>query len=217
MSDAIALNAVAAQIREACARAGRDPESVRLIAATKTVAAERIRAAGVLDAGENRVQEMLEKQHALQDLPITWHFIGTLQPNKVRKVVGRVALIHSVDTQQLAEKIDQAAHDLGIVQHVLVQVNVSGEPSKSGVAPSAAPGLVRLVNELKHVSVRGLMTIPAPGDPAGTRRAYRELAGLAASLDVPELSMGMSEDFEVAIAEGATMVRVGTAIFGDRP
>ncbi len=212
-----AAAAVRARIAQACLRAGRDPDRVTLVAATKTVSARQIVAAGVADAGENRVQELLIKHEALQGLDLRWHFIGTLQRNKARKIAGLVSLIHSVDSVPLAEAINAAAHDAGIVQAVLIQVNVSGEASKAGIAPDNLSGTLDRMRPLRSIHIQGLMTVPAAGDPQDARPAFRNLAALAGDHGLEHLSMGMSHDFEVAVEEGATLVRVGTAIFGQRP
>lgn len=216
MTEREAADAVRARIVEACVRCGRDPAQVTLVAATKTVAPERIAASGIVDVGENRVQELLAKQDALGRDGYRWHFIGRLQRNKVRKVVGRVTLIHGIDSPSLLEAVDRAAHDLSVVQRVLVEVNLSGEATKGGCAPAGVAALVEAGLGMRHVSIRGLMTVPAPGDVAHARAAFRDLAALAREHDLPELSMGMSDDFEAAVEEGATIVRVGSAIFGER-
>lgn len=209
--------AVLERIAAAARRAGRDPASVTLVGAAKTVDPERIVAAGVADVGENKVQEMTAKQDALAGYPIRWHFIGRLQRNKVKAVVGRVALIHSVDSIELAREIARRAADGGIVQPVLIQVNVSGETSKGGIGLDEMPSFLDAARPVEGIEIRGLMTIPAPGDDAATRAGFRALAVAAAAGGLAELSMGMSGDFEIAVEEGATMVRVGTAIYGPRP
>ncbi|MEO5656786.1 MAG: YggS family pyridoxal phosphate-dependent enzyme [Nitrospiria bacterium] len=236
MSRAIAerLTAVRARIRGAAERVGRDPATVRLIAVSKGVALSAIReAAGeeVRDFGENRVQEAKSKMDALQaaspesPAPWVWHLIGRLQTNKARAAVGRFALIHALDSRRLAAAIDEAASRMSIRQRVLVQVNLGGEPQKGGVTPEELPALLHDLRAYRHVQVDGLMTIPPPGpDPEASRPYFRALrrCGTDAETQVPDVtladySMGMSGDFEVAIAEGATMIRVGTAIFGPRP
>ncbi|HVL90307.1 MAG TPA: YggS family pyridoxal phosphate-dependent enzyme [Actinomycetota bacterium] len=209
--------AVLERIAAAAARAGRDPSAVTLVAAAKTVEPDRIVAAGVADVGENRVQELAAKQEALAEYAIRWHFIGRLQRNKVKAVAGRVALVHSVDSVELAHEIGRRAAEAGAVQPILIQVNVSGEASKGGVPVAEAPAVVDAVRAVEGIEVRGLMTIPAPGDEAASRAAFRTLEAAAAALGLSELSMGMSGDFEVAVEEGATIVRVGTAIYGPRP
>jgi hypothetical protein len=222
---AMNLEQVRSRIAAACGRAGRDPASVRLIAVSKTFGADAIRSAieaGVRDFGENRVQELREK---IGDVgrDARWHMIGHLQSNKAKDAVHLFDVVQSVDRMSLAERLDKEAGEAGRKLEVLVQVNIGAEPQKSGVEIAGAPGLVREVGQLPNLSLRGLMTIPPIDGDARTRgyfRALRELrdsiaAGIAPHA-LPELSMGMTEDFEVAIEEGATMVRVGRAIFGER-
>ncbi len=216
------------QIRHATQRSGRPEGSARLVAATKSVGLEQIRegiAAGLTILGENRLQEALPKIEALKRLPIQWHFIGHLQRRKARSVVGVFDLIHSVDSLELAEEIDKRAQDAGIRQAVLLEVNLEGEPTKSGFRPEDLERLLPQVGALSHVDVKGLMAIPPPvSDPEQARPSFRRLRELAERLSrqgigrvsMKELSMGMSSDYPVAIEEGATMVRVGTAIFGAR-
>ena len=227
MSVAENLKAVMDRIAAAAKRAGRDPSSVRLVTVTKTVAPERIReavAAGAAILGENRVQEAKEKIEALGSIA-SWHLIGRLQTNKAKYAVRLFDLIHSVDTIGLASELDKQAAKTGKVQDVLVEVSIAGEASKAGMAVREAPALVRGVASLRHVRVRGLMTMPPYSeDPDDSRPFFsvlRELAEAIAKENIPgvsmqELSMGMSGDFEVAVEEGATLVRVGTAIFGER-
>ena len=212
---------VVARIAEAAERSGRDPEEVTLVAVSKTWPADVLKdaaGAGVEVFGENRAQELREKHAVLGDR-VRWHFVGPLQSNKVRHVVGVAELVHSVDRYGLAEAIARRASSLGIVQDVLVEVNTGGEATKHGVEPAGAVRLAEEVAALDGVAVRGLMTIPPhAGDP---RPYFRDLAGLRelvvrAVPGATELSMGMSADFEQAIEEGATLVRVGEAIFGPR-
>lgn len=216
------------RIAAAARRADREPDAVALVGVTKTVEPERIEqaaAAGLTLFGENRVQEALPKVDQLPRL--RWHFIGSLQRNKAKQVVGTFEMIHSLDSIRLARAIDRAAADRGLVADVLVQVNVGGEETKSGIEPGEALAeLVREAAHLEHLRIRGLMTIPPfCDDPEAARPFFRRLRAEAEALgrlDLPglslgELSMGMSGDFEVAIEEGATMVRVGSAIFGERP
>lgn len=219
------LDAVRQAIAAACRKVGRDPGEVRLVAVSKTVDLTRIRAA--MDAGqdlfgENYLQEARNKIAAL-GRRVGWHLVGHLQSNKARGAVEFFDLIHAVDRGKLAGALDAAAARLGKVQDVLIQVNQGGEASKSGVAPEAAPALLKEMARLPHLRVLGLMTMPPwfP-DPEAARpyfRALRELRdhlrGLS-GLPLAELSMGMSGDFAVAVEEGATLVRVGTAIFGSR-
>ncbi len=215
----------------AARRAGRDPSEIRIVAVTKGHPLEAVREAaaeGLLDVGENRVQEALEKQAAWPDAPVRWHLIGHLQTNKARKAVGRFVLIHSVDSVRLADELDRAATARGLVQDVLVQVNVAREPQKTGAAPEEAEAVAGRVARLPGLRFLGLMTMAPLTDDAGvlraTFRALRELrdrlaAGssvLPASRCPLELSMGMSNDFEIAVEEGATLLRLGTVLFGER-
>ncbi|HYV59928.1 MAG TPA: YggS family pyridoxal phosphate-dependent enzyme [Acidimicrobiia bacterium] len=215
---AVSLTDVRERIAAAARGAGRDPEAVRLVAATKTVPAEQVAEAvalGVTDIGENRAQELLAKAEALDaglpapTPPVCWHFLGRLQRNKVRGLAARVTWWQSVDREPLGLAI--ARHAPGA--RVLVEVNVAGEPQKGGCAPDDA---ARLVDAFRRAGLRveGLMTIPPAGDDP--RPWFATLRDLAADLGVHELSMGMTDDFEAAVAEGATMVRVGRAIFGAR-
>jgi PLP dependent protein len=212
---AAALASIEARIGAACARVSRDPASVTLVAVSKTKPIEAVReamAAGQRVFGENYVQELLPKVEA--EPGAVWHFVGRLQRNKAKDLVGRVALIHGVDGLALAETLSRRAALAGVVQDILVEVNVAGEASKGGVAPEGALALLDAIAPLSGVRVRGLMVMPPPdADPRPIFRATRELATARA---LPELSMGMTADFEVAIEEGATLVRVGTAIFGGR-
>ena len=197
---------------------------VRIVAVTKTHGPEAVRAAvaaGLRDIGENRVQEAMEKQDALAGVRVDWHLIGTLQRNKARHAVGRFALIHSVDRLDLAAELDRRAAE-GSRQAVLVQVNCSDEPQKGGVEPDGLPALLDALGGLARLEVRGLMTMSALTDDVGEqRRAFRRLrelrdAGERSGHQLPELSMGMSGDFAVAVEEGATMIRLGTLLFGER-
>lgn len=222
------LTALRARIRAAAAAAGRSTADVRLVAVGKTFPPERIReaiAAGATDIGENYIQEAREKHAALQGIPATWHFIGHLQANKAKYAVRMFDLIHSVDSFRLALELDRWARRLGKVQAVLVQVNVAAEATKSGVAPEEALPLVRQTAALENVAVQGLMAMPPYFDAPEKARpffaALRQLrdriaAEQVANVAMRELSMGMTGDFEAAIAEGATLVRIGTAIFGGR-
>jgi len=216
MEVAAGLAQVRGRIAAACARAGRDPGSVRLIAVSKTKPLELIReavAAGQTRFAENYAQELREKADALPG--VEWHFVGALQTNKAKMVVGRAALIHTCDRLALAQELSKRAKAAGVTQRVLLEVNVGREPQKAGVLPEEAAALLEQVRALQSLSCEGLMCIPpAEGDPRGHFRSLRQLAG---TLGLPELSMGMSADYESAIEEGATLVRVGTAIFGERP
>ena len=216
--------AVRAEIAAACERAGRDASDVTLVAVAKTFPVDRVAAvieAGVTDIGENRAQELKEKATVIGERAV-WHFIGPLQTNKVRQVVGVAALIHSVDRYGLGEAIARRARSIGVVQDVLVEVNVGGEPSKTGVEPQRAVALARELSDLEGLRVKGLMAIPPQvEDPEGTRAYFRDLSGLGAHLSqeiegADHLSMGMSSDYRIAIEEGATLVRVGRGIFGPR-
>lgn len=222
------LRLVDERIRRAVQAAGRPEGSVRLVAATKTVSVERLReaiAAGLTLAGENRLQEALPKIEALRGAPVRWHFIGQLQRRKVRAVVGLFDLIHSVDSLDLAQEIDKRAETAGLRQEILLEVNIGGEATKAGFEVEQVERVLPQLGVLKHVAVKGLMAIPPPVSDAEAARPYfrrlRELAvkltGLGiAGIAMGELSMGMSNDYPVAIEEGATLVRVGTAIFGAR-
>jgi pyridoxal phosphate enzyme (YggS family) len=215
-------------IRAAMRKAGRADGSVRLVGATKSVPVDDIRRAaraGLTLAGENRLQEALPKIEALKDTGIIWHFIGQLQRRKVRSVVGIFDLIHSVDSLELACEIDRRAQGAGLRQKILLEVNVGEESSKAGFLCDEVEGILPQLGALEHVAVRGLMAIPPlVRDPQGARRYFRSLQNLSARLiqrkipqiSMDELSMGMSNDYEVAIEEGATLVRIGTALFGER-
>jgi pyridoxal phosphate enzyme (YggS family) len=221
------IRTVTARIVDAAKRVGRDPASVRLVVVTKTIDDARIRealAAGAIVLGENRVQEAKEKIEKLGN-PASWHLVGHLQTNKARHAVNYFELIHSVDSLELAKEIDKQAAKTGKVQNILVEVNIGGEVSKAGMTVRNAPVLVREAAKLGHIAIQGLMTMPPYSEnPEDSRPYFRVLKELADSItheNIPgvsmqELSMGMSGDFEIAIEEGATIVRVGTAIFGER-
>ena len=227
MSIAANLAQVNSRIAAAALRAGRSPASVRLVAVSKTMAAaavDQAAAAGQAIFGENYVQELTAKSAAVRS-EVEWHFIGHLQSNKVRQIAGLVTMIHSVDRLSLAEEIDRQWENLGKSCEILVQVNLSGEASKSGTTTQAALELVREISKLQRVRVMGLMTMPPFFDnPDEARPFFRELKLLAdrvaaeafPGVSMSELSMGMSGDFEAAIEEGATLVRIGSAIFGER-
>ncbi len=220
------LAGVRARIATAALRAGREPSAVTLIAVGKTHPAELIReayAAGQRDFGENRIQEALGKFDALADLPLAWHLIGHLQRNKARQAVGRFALIHSVDSVRLIETLESEAARAGIIQPILLQLNLAGEASKFGAAAEDLPALLDALAAAPHLRAGGLMTIPPyDDDPEASRPLFRRLRQMLDSVPpggplVPRhLSIGMSNDFEVAVEEGATLVRVGTTIFGER-
>ena len=218
------LEDVRRRMAAACARAGRDPSEVRLVAVTKTVTADAARALvglGVQDLGENRVQEAARKQESLADLDIRWHMIGHLQTNKARDAVRMFDLIHSADSERLAAALDRRAPE-GHEVPVLVQVNVSGEESKFGVSATVAIDELRRIADLPAIRVQGLMTMaPFVDDAEQVRPVFVRLRRLAAEVttlgmprvEMKHLSMGMTQDFEVAIEEGATLVRIGTALF----
>lgn len=214
------LTAVRERIERAAERAGRRAADVLLIGVSKTVTAEHVRLgveAGLTALGENRVKEAREKIKIL-GRPVPWHLIGHLQTNKVRDALELFELIHSLDRLELAREIERRAGDPGRVVDTLLEVNVAEEPSKSGFAPDAVAPALETIAGMTHVKVRGLMAIPPIVERAeDSRRWFQALRGLAERHGLKELSMGMSADFEVAIEEGATMVRVGTAIFGARP
>ena len=225
------IQAVQAKINAAAAAAGRDPGEITLCAATKVQTDETIRAAiaaGIQVCGENRVQELTAHKMANAYAEAKEvHFIGHLQTNKVKQVVGQVDLIQSVDSQRLLLAINAQAEKMGMVQDILLEVNIAREESKGGCLPEELPALVELVQTLKNVRLRGLMAIPPISDQPGANRphfaAMRQLFVDTKEKmshnqsDMDCLSMGMSGDFEDAIAEGATLVRVGTALFGARP
>lgn len=227
MSIAENLARVRVRIAAAALRAGRDPASITIVAVTKTHPPETVEEAlraGLTDAGENRVQEFLDKAPAVA-LPCRWHLVGTLQTNKVNKVLGRFALIHSVDSLRLAEKLSQAGERAGVVSEILLEVNTSGEGSKHGFAPAEVPAACAHVAGLAALRLRGLMTIgPWVSDAAVSQRAFESLRRLRERIEaeriaggeLEHLSMGMSDDFEPAIAEGATILRLGRVIFGER-
>jgi pyridoxal phosphate enzyme (YggS family) len=230
VSLALDVSARLAEVRErmqaAIARRGDGP-AVRLVGVSKRqplAAIEAAAAAGLEDFGENYAQELRDKQDARPDAPWRWHFIGALQRNKVR-LVGGCALVHTLDRDKLLPALDSHAATLARAQDVLVQVNVAGEVGKAGIAPAQLPALLDRFADLPHLRCRGLMLIPPLGHPEATRPHFRALRQLAEAqarcsrtgVELHELSMGMSADYEVAIEEGATLVRVGTAIFGERP
>ena len=224
------VKAVQEKIAAAALAAGRDPAEVTLCAATKVQTDDTVRAAvaaGIRVCGENRVQELTAHLEADAYAGAEVHFIGHLQTNKVRQVVGRVALIHSVDSEKLLRAIDAQADKLGLIQDVLLEVNVAREESKGGILPEGLPALAELALGCPHVRLRGLMAIPPVSTVTGENRKYFEemrhfLVDIIGKMSdnrsvVDCLSMGMSGDYEDAIAEGATLVRVGTALFGPRP
>ena len=221
------LAEVRARIARAAGRVGRDPSSIRLVAVSKTFSADHVRAAadlGQIDYGENKVQEALQKMDQTADLPLRWHLVGHLQSNKARKAV-RFDVIHSVDASSLVVKVDEAARTAARRIELLVQVDLAGEVTKHGAQEEALAGIFEAAKAATNVRLVGLMLLPpAVDDPDAARPYFRRLCDvrrrlLAQGIDascLQELSMGMSHDFEAAIEEGATIVRVGTAIFGGR-
>ncbi len=222
------LSRVQESIHDACIVSGRNPQDVRLLAVTKTVDVARINAAirlGVRQIGENRVQEFLGKRDGLELDGVAAHLIGHLQTNKVKQIVGKVQMIQSVDSLRVAEAIHRCSQQLGIVTPILIEVNIGGEEAKSGISPFELEQLLYEISPLSGISVRGLMTVPPILD---TEREKREIFSKMYQLfvdmrgknidniDMQELSMGMSGDYREAIMEGSTMVRIGSAIFGDR-
>jgi pyridoxal phosphate enzyme (YggS family) len=222
------LAALQARIRSAAAAAGRPDDAIRLVAVSKTFPVEAIRqaiAAGVSDIGENYIQEARGKFEALQGSAVKWHFIGRLQSNKAKHAVRMFDLIHTLDSYKLALELDRCARRLHKIQPVLIQVNVAGETAKAGVAPEEALPLVRQAAALENIAVQGLMTLPPYfNSPERVRPFFAALRQLRdrirqaqiAEVGMQELSMGMTGDFEAAVAEGATLVRIGTALFGER-
>ena len=222
------LEHIKERIRQAAKSCNRNPDSIRLVAVSKTVPAETVKEAieaGATILGENYVQDAREKFDALVHYPVSWHFIGHLQSNKAKYAVRLFDLIHSVDSLKLARALDKEAKKVDKIQPILVQVNISGEDTKSGIAAEDAPGLISEISHLKNLSIEGLMTMPPyfyqPEKVRPYFAALRELRDQMKKQSLPnvslaELSMGMTGDFEVAIEEGATLVRIGTAIFGER-
>ena len=221
------LSMVESKIAAACKRAGRERDEVKLIAVSKTQPVEAIREAieyGINSFGENRVQELREKTEIIKD-NLDWHLIGHLQTNKVKYVVGKVSLIHSLENIRLAEALDKEAAKLGITADVLAEINVAKEASKFGVNPEDAENFIREVSKFPNINIKGLMTVAPYTDISEENRKYfRQLKKIMVDLNSKNihnvsmnvLSMGMTGDYEVAIEEGATLVRVGTGIFGSR-
>ena len=221
------LENIKERIRKACESCGRDPNSVGLVAVSKTVAADIVKeaiAAGVTTLGENYVQEAREKFKALVQYPLSWHFIGHLQSNKAKYAVRLFDLIHTVDSLKLALELDKQAAKVDKVQQILVQVNISGEDTKSGVSADEAPRLISEISRMENIALKGLMTMPPyfyqPEKVrpffAALRKLRDQIEQTQPNVSLTELSMGMTGDFEVAIKEGATLVRIGTALFGER-
>jgi pyridoxal phosphate enzyme (YggS family) len=220
------LQATRARIAAVCAAAGRDLRAVRLVAVTKTFPVQAIREAalaGQRDFGENYAQEGAEKIHALSGAELVWHYIGPIQSNKTGTIAQHFDWVHTIDREKIAQRLSDARDAARPPLKVCIQVNVSGEATKSGVAPDAVAALARRVAGLPRLELRGLMAIPEPtSDAALARRRFAQLREIMERLNrdglsLDTLSMGMSADFEAAVAEGATLVRVGTAIFGERP
>ena len=222
------IESIRKRIADAAKRAGRDADEIKLIAVTKTVDVDKVEeaiAAGALDAGENKPQELARKYEVLGD-KIRWHQIGSLQTNKVKYIIDKVCMIHSLDREGLAEEIDKRASKIGRVIDCLVQVNISGEESKHGMSREEVEPFVRLVAEkYPNIKIKGLMTMaPFDAERDEIKKVFRDLKELSdeinnmniGNVEMRELSMGMTNDFEIAVEEGATMVRVGTAIFGKR-
>ena len=222
-----AISEVASRIQAACERAGRSADEVTLIAVSKTMPVEAIReamACGMVDFGENRPQELRDKQAVITE-PLRWHMIGSLQTNKLKYVIGKTALIHSVDSLHLAQAIQDASAKQGIVSDVLLEINIAGEESKHGIAPAELLGLVEELSHFPNIKVRGLMTVaPYTETPEENRCYFRKMKQLMVDINsknidnitMDMLSMGMTGDYEIAVEEGATLVRVGTGIFGHR-
>lgn len=212
---------VATELAQVCSGAGREPGEVTLVAVSKTVGPEVVASAfegGARDFGENRPDPLMEKADRFTDA--RWHFIGNIQSRRIRDIVGRATLIHSLFQEKHARKIDEVAREQGIVQDVLVEVNVSGEESKSGLAPDEVRGLLEVCQALENVRVRGLMTMAPIGEAEVARATFAGLARLRDELrpdfpDLVELSMGMTDDWREAVREGATIIRVGRAIFAE--
>ncbi|MGH8389835.1 MAG: YggS family pyridoxal phosphate-dependent enzyme [Pseudomonas sp.] len=216
------ISLVSSRIRAATLAANRAEDSVQLLAVSKTKPAQALReayAAGLRDFGENYLQEALGKQLELADLPLIWHFIGPIQSNKTRAIAEHFDWVHSVDRLKIAQRLsEQRPADLPPL-NICIQVNVSGEASKSGCTPADLPALANAIGNLPRLKLRGLMAIPEPTDDrAAQDAAFAAVKSLQASLNLPldTLSMGMSHDLELAIAQGATWVRIGTALFGAR-
>ena len=220
MSIAEQLARVRERMAAACRRAGRSPDEVTLVGVSKGVPAPRVaeaHEAGLQDMGENRVQEAVDKIEALaaQGVRPRWHLVGHLQTNKAKTVTGLFAILHSVDSVRLAQALSRRAREL---LPILLEVNVAQEASKFGFTPREVASALRSIADLPNLDVRGLMTVaPQTGQPESVRPVFQRLRELRDELGLRELSMGMTNDFEVAIEEGATMVRVGRAIFGERP
>jgi hypothetical protein len=223
----VRLNGVRARIARAAGRVGRDPSSVRLVAVSKTFSADHVRVladAGQIDFGENKLQDALPKIEATADLPLRWHLVGHLQSNKAKKAASHFHAIHSIDAPDLLDRVDQAAAAAGRSLDLLIQVDLAGEPTKYGARPEELRAMFTMAGSLRSAQLVGLMVLPPEGKPEEARHYFKQLKNLRDELAgtgversmLSELSMGMSHDFEVAVEEGATLVRVGTALFGER-
>ncbi len=216
------ISTLGARISAAAHAVQRDPASVGLLAVSKTKPADDLReayAAGLRDFGENYLQEALGKQAELADLPLCWHFIGPIQSNKTRAIAENFAWVHSVDRLKIAQRLSEQRPDSLPPLNICIQVNVSGEASKSGCTPADLPALAAAISALPRLQLRGLMAIPEPTDDSAEQNAaFASVRELQTSLNLPldTLSMGMSHDLEAAIAQGANWVRIGTALFGAR-
>lgn len=222
-----AIDEVRVRIKNACERAGRKPEEVTLIAVSKTMPVESIQEAmecGIIEFGENRPQELRDKQAVITE-PLHWHMIGSLQTNKLKYVIGKTVMIHSVDTFHLAEAIEEASAKCNIVTNVLLEVNIAGEDSKHGIEPEKLEAFVEQISMFSHIKICGLMTVaPYTDFPEENRVYFKKMKQLMVDINsknidnvyMDVLSMGMTGDYEIAIEEGATHVRVGTGIFGHR-
>jgi hypothetical protein len=222
------LDRVRERIAAAVARAGRDPASITIVAVTKTHGPEVVTQAieaGLADVGENKVQEFLSKAPGVR-LPCRWHLVGHLQTNKIAKVIGRFALVQSVDSFKLAEHLSRSGAAAGVTTDILLEVNTSGEESKFGLPPDEVLGACDLIAKLPNIRIRGLMTVgPLVSDASAVGAAFASLrrlkeeieAARIANVSMEHLSMGMTDDFEIAIAEGSTMIRLGRILFGERP
>ena len=223
----IGIEEVSEKIAAACKRAGRNPDEVTLIAVSKTMPVDAIReamACGMIEFGENRPQELRDKQAEITE-PLHWHMIGSLQTNKLKYVVGKTALIHSVDSVHLAKAIDELSEKKALVTDILLEINIAGETSKHGISPEESEALVREIAQFSNVKIRGLMTVaPYTEVPEENRVYFKKMKQLMVDINsknidnvyMDMLSMGMTGDYEIAVEEGATLVRVGTGIFGHR-
>ncbi len=221
------ITEVKRRVEEAAKKAGRNPEDVLILAVSKTIDVPRIKEAvecGLNSLGENRVQEIMDKYEPMGE-GINWHLIGHLQTNKVKYIIDKVCLIHSVESLKLAEEINKKAEKAGIIMDILVEVNIANEESKFGIKPEDCESFIRELSKMKNINVKGLMTVaPFTENPEENRGYFKGLKDLLVdinnkkidNINMSELSMGMTGDFEVAVEEGATIVRVGTGIFGER-